>query len=301
MTTPKELESLSFDDQTVLITGTTNGLGKSISEELVRRDIGTLIMGVRNVQRGEELKNELLAMPIHRETNRKLTIHVVRLQMDDFKSVVAFVDEVKLLTTTIDIVLLNAGVGGLDFHSAQSGHEEIMQVNVYSNALLALELIPLLEQTAAARSRPSRLTWVGSFVQMDHSLTKKALSSDQPIIGQFDDRVRFNRSRYQDSKLMSTMIVKQLARRIDRNLVILNEVSPGPVLTNFAHTYPAYFRVGIAIVGHFANKSNSLAQGVKRYLHAMALVGEESHGEYISDFKIAKYVQSSQRDQTWRV
>ncbi|KAJ9155295.1 NAD(P)-binding protein [Pleurostoma richardsiae] len=287
LSTSKELASLSFDGRTAIVTGTTNGLGQSISEELVKRHIGTLIMGVRNIKRGEEVKAELLAKPELRATKSRVTIHVVELQMDDFRSVIAFADKVKDLTTTVDILLLNAGLGGFEFQTAKTGHERIMQVNVYSNALLALELLPLLQQTATIKARRSRLTWVGSFVQMDHTLTKNPISTSQSIIGQFDERSRFNRGRYQDSKLMSTMVVKQLAQHVDKNLVIFNEVSPGPVLTNFASAYPAYFRVGIAFIGLFINKSKSLAGGVNKYLHAMAIAGEESHGEYISDYKIA--------------
>lgn len=289
MRAPEKLESVTFAGQTAVVTGTTNGLGKSISEELIKRNISTLIMGVRNIQKGEEVKAELLAMSALQTNKQKVVIHVLELQMGDFKSVVTFSDKVKALTSTVDVVLLNAGLGGFDFQTAESGHEAIMQVNVYSNALLSLELLPLLQQTAAVQSRPSRLTWVGSFVQMDHTVTQKTpISVNKPIIPQFDDKANFNRNRYQDSKLMTTMVVKQLAKSVDKSQVVFNEVSPGPVMTNFAHNYPAWFRVGIAVVGHFVDKNKSLQQGVNRYIHAMALAGDESHGEYISDFEITQ-------------
>jgi NAD(P)-dependent dehydrogenase (short-subunit alcohol dehydrogenase family) len=279
-----DLSSVNFRNQTAIVTGTTNGLGLSVSEELVKRNIGTLIMGVRNVDKGEQVKADLLSLC---PANQKPIIHVVPLQLGDFNSVVAFAEKVRNITLTLDILLLNAGLGGYDFRTTESGHESIMQINVYSNALLALELLPLLKQTALAKGTPSRLTWVGSFVQMDHTLAKKPLSPDEPIIAQFDDPKRFNASRYQDSKLMSTMIVRQLAQRVDRSLVIFNEVSPGPVLTNFASSYPAYFRVGIAILGCIMSKTKSLAEGVNKYIHAVGVAGEETHGEYISDYVVA--------------
>ncbi|KAI6756041.1 hypothetical protein HG530_011777 [Fusarium avenaceum] len=273
-------DSLRFDGQTVLVTGTTNGLGRSTSFELVKRGVETLIMGVRNVSQGEALKIELLALA------PQITVHVVELQLDDFSSVVAFSDHVASLTSGLDVAVLNAGVGGYDFKLSKSGHENIMQINVYSNTLLALELLPLLEQKAKEKSRPSRLTWVGSFVQMDHGLTRKPLAPDVSIMNQLDSVDRFDKSRYQDSKLMTTLIVERLAQHVNKDLVILNEVSPGPALTNFGATYPAYFRLALSIAGHFINKDKQIANGVKKYLHAMAIVGQESHGQYISDYKL---------------
>jgi NAD(P)-dependent dehydrogenase (short-subunit alcohol dehydrogenase family) len=275
------LSALKFDGKIALVTGTTNGLGRAVSIEIVKRNVNTLIMGVRNVQQGEILKTELLAL------NPDVTIHVVSLQMDDFDSVIKFADQVAALTQLLDLSILNAGVGGYEYNTSKSGHEGIMQVNVYSTALLALKLLPLLENTARAKGTPSRLTWVGSFVQMDHSMTKKPLSTKASIIKQLDDEKNFNKSRYQDSKLMGTMFVQRLALKVNNDLVVFNEVSPGPVLTNFGSTYPAYFRIGIAIIGHFVNKEKSLAEGTNKYLHAAGLAGKESHGEYVSDYKVA--------------
>jgi NAD(P)-dependent dehydrogenase (short-subunit alcohol dehydrogenase family) len=273
-------DSPRFDGQTVLVTGTTNGLGRATSFELVKQGVEALIMGVRDVSQGETLKTELLALA------PQVTVHVVELQLDDFSSVVAFSNNVASLTSGLDIAVLNAGVGGYDFKLSKSGHENIMQVNVYSNTLLALELLPLLEQTAKEKSRPSRLTWVGSFVQMDHGLIKKPLATGVSVMNQLDDVNRFDKTRYQDSKLMATFVVERLAQHVNKDLVILNEVSPGPALTNFGATYPPYFRIALSIAGHFINKDKQIANGVKTYLHAIGVVGQESHGEYISNYKL---------------
>ncbi|SPJ72599.1 uncharacterized protein FTOL_02328 [Fusarium torulosum] len=198
-----------FDGQTALVTGATNGLGRASSFELVKQGVETLIMGVRNVSQGETLKSELLALA------PQVPVHVVQLQLDDFSSVVAFSNHVTSLTSRLDIDVLNAGVGGYDSKLSKSGHENIMQVNAYSNTLLVLELLPLLEQIAKERSRPSRLTWVGSFVQMDHGLTKKPLAPGVSVMNQLDDVNRLVKTRYQDSKLMTTFVVERLVSDVN--------------------------------------------------------------------------------------
>jgi hypothetical protein len=48
-----------FDGQTVLITRTTDGLGRSAGIELVKQSTGTLIMDVYNMAEGKAVKSEL--------------------------------------------------------------------------------------------------------------------------------------------------------------------------------------------------------------------------------------------------
>ena len=195
--------TLNFSGKTVVVTGTTNGLGLATSEELVRRSVDTLIMGVRNVKAGEQLKSRLSTEP-----HCKSTIHVLPLEMASFKSVVAFADEAKKISPTIDIVVLNAGLGGMSFELTEDGHEKIVQVNVISTALLAMEMLPVLVSTATAKGTPSRMTWVGSFTQVDNSLKKSPIGKTETVLGRFDNKANFSvMTRYPDSKLLGTMIV----------------------------------------------------------------------------------------------
>lgn len=42
--------------------------------------------------------------------------------------------------------------------------------------------------------------------------------------------------------------------QIIKELAIMNNVSPGPVLTNFRSSYPVYSRIALLIAGYFMNK-----------------------------------------------
>jgi NAD(P)-dependent dehydrogenase (short-subunit alcohol dehydrogenase family) len=101
----------------------------------------------------------------------------------------------------LDIIVLNAGIGGYDFNVSKSGHENIMQVNVYSNILLMLELLSLLKKSSRVRRRPFCLAWVGNSILMDHSFEKSSRSTarDVFIMKQLENPGRFSESRYQSS------------------------------------------------------------------------------------------------------
>jgi NAD(P)-dependent dehydrogenase (short-subunit alcohol dehydrogenase family) len=201
-----------------------------------------------------------------------------------------FIDKVRELTDEMaDIALLNASVGCVSFELTAAGHEKMVQVNVLSNALLALEMLHLLEKTASVKGTPSRLTIVGSFTQLDHSLAKSPISRETPILSHFDDPSKFNgMARYSDSKPLTTIFFRELAQHVDRKSVVVNEVSPGMVATDFGASYPFLMRAMFSVI--LGLRARNLAEGVKTYLHALDVVGEESHGEYLSDNKVSRYV-----------
>ena len=77
-------------------------------------------------------------------------------------------------------------------------------------------------------------------------------------------------------------------RRSDKNSV---RGLTGPCVDKFWRGFiPFYFRALFAIKGLLAFKPNSMFKGINRYLNAIALVGKESHGSYISDHNLAQYV-----------
>jgi len=98
----------------------------------------------------------------------------MQLDMASYESVVHFSNRVKTEFKKLDAALLNAGVGQLNFEKAETGHEKGLQVNHLSNALLAVELLPLLKSTAVQTGAPSRLTWVGSRAHERSSFAGKA-------------------------------------------------------------------------------------------------------------------------------
>jgi NAD(P)-dependent dehydrogenase (short-subunit alcohol dehydrogenase family) len=278
--------SLTFHGKSILITGASAGIGLAATKLLLLHGAKEIISGVRSVSKAEAVKSKILSDPDVKKANPNGNITVLHIDLEDYESVLRFVEEVRhRYNGKLDMVLLNAGTGSLKWEIvAKTGHEKTIQANLLSNALLALELLPTLEKTASIKGAPSRLVWVGSFVQFDHTLDKKPLQANEQVLKHLDDVKSFDSmGRYSDSKLLVTMFVEQLASYVDPEKVIVNEVSPGMVMTTFGE-YPIWLRVMLGVV--YGLKARSADDGAKTYLHALSVVGKESHGQYLSDNQI---------------
>lgn len=279
--------SLSFHGKTILITGASAGIGLAATRLLLLHGAKEIIAGVRSVSKEEAEKAKLLSDPEIKKRNPSGTITVLHIDLEEYDSVLEFANRVKQdYDGRLDMVLLNAGTASLKWARAKSGHEKTIQVNLLSPALLGLELLPTLEKTARVTGLPSRLTWVGSFVQADHTLEKNPIKVDGGVLGHFDDERNFGgATRYSDSKYLGTVFVEELAKHVDPNKIIVNDVSPGMVRTGFGE-FPTWFRAIFLVL--FGLKARSPEDGAKTYLHALGVIGEESHGQYLSDNKISE-------------
>lgn len=285
---PKEtldyLNAIDFSCKTILVTGTTNGLGEAVSKQLLVRKVDRLIMGVRNVPKGEELKSQLLSDDAVVAANPNVKVDVFRLEMQDYKSVQEFAARVYETTPTLDVAVMNAAVGGAEYIIAEpTGHERMLQVDVLSTAYLAFKLIPLLEKTAAEKGVPSRLIMVGSWTQFATSIAEKKLTHD--VIKFLDDKANFDLRRYPDTQLLNGLIVNELGSRLDKNKVIVVEPTPPWTATNFGTNYPQgpakdFARKMMVEIGLPADEASLT------YIVAI-VANDEVHGQFLDDNMIA--------------
>jgi NAD(P)-dependent dehydrogenase (short-subunit alcohol dehydrogenase family) len=136
-------------EQTVLITGATDGLGRALAAELAAEGATLLVHG-RDDVRGRETIDE-----IHARTGNE-NLHWLRA---DFASL----DEVRKLAQQVigehdrlDVLVNNAGIGttlpgGGGRMESRDGYELRFAVNYLAGYLLTRLVLPLLEDSAPAR------------------------------------------------------------------------------------------------------------------------------------------------------
>jgi NAD(P)-dependent dehydrogenase (short-subunit alcohol dehydrogenase family) len=192
--------------KTVLITGSTDGVGRYVAAELARQGAKVLIHG-RDVARADALIAEI-----------KKTGHSVEefnyADLFSLAAVRALAEGVLERHQRLDLFISNAGIGSMNGgpqrQTSLDGHELRFAVNYLSGFLLAYLLLPLIKAAA-----PARIVNVASLGQ-------------HPI--DFDDVMitrNYSGSRaYAQSKLAQIMFTIDLAEELKGSGVTVNSLHP---------------------------------------------------------------------------
>jgi NAD(P)-dependent dehydrogenase (short-subunit alcohol dehydrogenase family) len=228
-----------------------------------------VILGVRSISASEKIKDDIA------DLNGNCHIELWELNYESFESVLAFANKSKGLEQ-LDIVLLNAGVKPLEFRLSESGHETTVQVNYLSTALLSALLLPALKRTSHATGLPSRLSIVSSET---HHWVPFPERTAPDILARLDEPETFNVPwRYNLSKLLEVLWVRELASRTKSCEVLINTVNPGLCWSQLhredSTTALWLFRILFA---------RPAVQGANALVHAVVVQDEDTHGGFLSE------------------
>jgi NAD(P)-dependent dehydrogenase (short-subunit alcohol dehydrogenase family) len=137
-----------LDQQTILITGATDGLGRALAGELAAAGT-TLLLHGRDDAKGQATIDEMRA----RTGNEDL--HWLRADLASLDEGRGLAEQVARGRERLDVLVNNAGIGtsegGGGRMESRDGHELRFAVNYLAGYLLTRLLLPLLERSAPAR------------------------------------------------------------------------------------------------------------------------------------------------------
>ena len=165
-TTLPDLTNLSFEGQTVIVTGANVGLGFESARHFHKLGADLVILAVRDVRKGESARDKLLIPG-------RGAIEVWQLDLSDTASIIAFAEKAAK-HPRIDVVLENAGLQQHHWQVSKEGFEMTIAVNFYGTILLALLMIPILRKSGQKYKMNPRLTVVSSEVHHFTSWGKKS-------------------------------------------------------------------------------------------------------------------------------
>ena len=132
-------------DQVILITGSTDGLGKATARELAARGATVLLHG-RVGERGEAALSEI------RQATGNERLHLYLADFSSLPQVGRLADEIQADHDRLDLLINNAGIGGSRRRQeSQDGYELCFAVNYLAPFLLTTLLLPLLRRSIPAR------------------------------------------------------------------------------------------------------------------------------------------------------
>jgi retinol dehydrogenase-12 len=273
---PKPLPpSTSLSGNTILITGANIGLGYEAARELASHNPSLLILAVRDTAKGEAAKATIS------KTSSECNIEVWPLDYNSYDSIIAFSKRAAKLDR-LDYALLSAGVKQVIYTTASSDHESNVQINHISTSLLSILLLPTLLATHQTTSKPSRLTLVSS---EGHFWTPFHERTAPNILARMDEKEPFGNEmeRYNTSKLLNVLWVRELARRVDGEEVLVNTLNPGFCHSGLHRYGGGMMNIFLWLLGWTTEQGG--------YCLVDALVGQEgSHGKYISEQEVTEYV-----------
>lgn len=127
----------NLDYKKVIVTGATSGIGLALARILVFKN-AHLIMAIRNVLKGNLLKDKLL------EEFPKAKIDVIHLDQGDFASIDKFVAKINTSHPDYDSIVLNAGVFNTNKGIVlDNGYPIVSGTNMFGPIYLVSELIKL--------------------------------------------------------------------------------------------------------------------------------------------------------------
>lgn len=247
--------SESISGKTILITGSTDGLGKLVGHHLALQN-ATIILHGRNEEKGKDVLKEL-----QRTTSSKK----IKYYNGDFSSLEAVRDlSDKLLKENerIDILINNVGIGrGKDRNQrelSKDGIELRFAVNYLAHVLLTEKLLPILNHNG------SKIINVASIGQ--ETINFKNLMLEHDYEGFFA---------YRQSKTALIMYTFDLASRLNGNSVKVNAVHPSSLMNT---------KMVIEDWGRFQSTVEEGAEAVENLLFA------DTTGEYYDVKKISRAI-----------
>jgi NAD(P)-dependent dehydrogenase (short-subunit alcohol dehydrogenase family) len=183
--------------KTVLVTGSTDGLGREVALRVARLGAHVIVHG-RNQERGNAVVSEI-------ETIGKGGAKFYAADFASLAEVRTLAQAIRRDYKRLDVLVNNAGIWIRDRQVSKDGHELHFAVNYLAGFLLTRELLPLI--TASA---PSRIVNVSSLAQSPIDFTDVML-----------ERPGRAAQGYGQSKLAQVLFTVDLAAELkDRNVIV---------------------------------------------------------------------------------
>lgn len=254
-----------LNGKTAIVTGANTGIGKETALDLASRG-AKVILACRNMKQGKIACNEIIA----RSNNPNVEVRY--LDLTSLATVRQFATDIIKTETHLEILVNNAGAGGLGRKNTVDNLQIGMQVNHFGPFLLTCLLVGLLKKSA-----PSRIIMVSSLMHKLANFDLDNLNSEK----WFNDIQVYN-----CSKLANILVANELSRKLNGTDVTVNSLHPGVVATDIYRKLPWLIRPIADFFVSFFFKSAQEGAQTSIYL-AVSDEVEGVSGRYFVDCKEA--------------
>ena len=228
-------EKDNFNGKTVLITGANSGLGFALATESAKRGAKVIMACRRQIpEAGEKVK----------KLSGSNAVEMRFLDLSKIDTIHAFVNQLKEEGIIPDVIILNAASAAPRSRKTESGQDELFLVNYFSNFIL-VNLMLSRSVIKLNEKNQQRLIFISSDSHRGSS------NIDYQEFGTyFEYGVSKAISNYSYFKLVLNTFATELSRKIniDKTLLQVNLICPGPVNTNIIRETPFLVRIALRAI-----------------------------------------------------
>ena len=246
-----------------LVTGGTNGIGKSTAQELAQMGATVIIVG-RDAQKTSRVVNEI------RATSGNPKVRPMLADLSSQLDVRRLADEFKSQYAHLHVLINNAGAVFMKRQLSMDGIEMTFALNHLAYFLLTDLLLDTLKASA-----PARIINVSSNAHTSGKIEFDNLQGERI----YSPRV------YENSKLANILFTTELARRLQGTGVTVNALHPGFTATGFAKNNGRAIAALVSIFAPLVARSPAKGAETSIYLASSPSV-EGLSGEYFYDSQV---------------
>lgn len=197
--------------KTIIITGTTSGIGAQTAIELAKRGY-TIYMLVRNIAKGDQAKRNILVQAHNSH------IHIIQCDLADLASVQRAAEQIKTELDSVDVLINNAGGMFNKRELTKDGFEKTFVINHLGHFLLTQTLMPLLKKGKA------RII----------NISSEAHKAAKPNMADLQSETSYSSIKvYGNAKLFNIYFAQALAEKYADSGITAYSLHPGIVDTKF--------------------------------------------------------------------
>jgi len=254
---------MTMQGKICLITGGSNGIGKSTAQGLARMGATVVIVG-RNAQKTAQVVAEI------RAASGSNTVDSLVADLSSQQDVRRLANEFKSKYAHLHVLLNNAGAVFMQRQLSIDGIEMTFALNHLAYFLLTHLLLDTIKASA-----PARIINVSSGAHTSGKIEFDNLQGERA----------YGLSAYDHSKLANILFTMELSRRLEGSGVTVNALHPGFVATGFAKNNGKVIAALVSIFAPLVARSPAKGAETSIYLASSPEV-EKITGKYFYDSKV---------------
>lgn len=225
----------NLQDKTIVVTGSTTGLGYVFAQTCVKNNAAAVILLNRPSDRAEASEKSLKEIVSPDIT----TVETIECDLQDFASVRKAIAQVKEKYEAVDVLCNNDGVMAAPDDATVDGYDVQMQTNYLSHFLLTKELLPLLRKAKELRGEALIVNQLSLMRIVPYTnLKKEFLEKKGGDLG--GSGYIPNWGRYHQSKVAHSIFACALRDRLKGSGIKVTMAAPGYASTNIQSTTPGF-------------------------------------------------------------